>query len=99
MKLSHTAPCLSTTPPLCGGASVLIMQRGGARLSPTRRPLFSIRASGNLVDDPRRIAANTSFACPCCGYHTLDREPPGSLAVCPVCYWQDASSDEPSHNL
>jgi Cysteine-rich CPCC len=52
-----------------------------------------------LIEDHGGPAANTSFACSCCGYHTLDREPPGSLAVCPVCYWQDASFDQPSHNL
>jgi hypothetical protein len=27
--------------------------------------------------------------CPCCGYKTLDKEPPGTFDICPVCYWED----------
>jgi hypothetical protein len=30
-----------------------------------------------------------SFACPCCGFLTLGREPPGTFEICPVCYWED----------
>lgn len=29
------------------------------------------------------------FACPCCGYRTLDLPSPGSFEVCPICYWED----------
>lgn len=29
------------------------------------------------------------FACLCCGFLTLDRQPPGSWSVCPVCFWED----------
>lgn len=29
--------------------------------------------------------------CPCCGYRTLDEKPPGSFALCPVCWWEDDS--------
>ncbi|MEG0072086.1 MAG: CPCC family cysteine-rich protein [Raoultibacter sp.] len=29
------------------------------------------------------------FFCPCCGNVTLTEEPPGTFAVCPVCYWED----------
>jgi len=29
------------------------------------------------------------FACPCCGFLTLKEEPPGTFAICPVCYWED----------
>ena len=29
------------------------------------------------------------FTCPCCGYKTFDLEPPGTVDICPVCYWQD----------
>lgn len=29
------------------------------------------------------------FACPCCVYLTLESEPPGSFALCPVCRWED----------
>ncbi|MCY7395562.1 MAG: hypothetical protein LH468_05290 [Nocardioides sp.] len=28
------------------------------------------------------------FPCPCCGHLTL-AEPPGSFALCPVCFWED----------
>jgi hypothetical protein len=30
-----------------------------------------------------------SYACPCCGNLTLDEPPPGTYAICPVCYWED----------
>jgi hypothetical protein len=26
--------------------------------------------------------------CPCCGYIVFD-EPPGSYAICPICFWED----------
>ena len=29
------------------------------------------------------------YACPCCNFLTLSEEPPGSFAICPVCYWED----------
>jgi ribonuclease HII len=29
------------------------------------------------------------FACPCCGYLTLEAEPPGTYAHCEVCWWED----------
>lgn len=29
------------------------------------------------------------YACPCCGYLTLQNEPPGTFEICPVCYWED----------
>lgn len=28
-------------------------------------------------------------ACPCCGYLTLREPPPGTYALCPVCWWED----------
>jgi len=28
-------------------------------------------------------------ACPCCGFLTLDEEPPGTFEICPVCAWED----------
>jgi hypothetical protein len=36
-----------------------------------------------VVDGP------SSFACPCCAYLTLDREPGGTFDLCPVCFWED----------
>jgi len=32
---------------------------------------------------------NIGFACPCCGFLTLDEQPPGSYNICPVCFWED----------
>jgi hypothetical protein len=29
------------------------------------------------------------YACPCCGYGTLQEQPPGTFAICPVCFWED----------
>ncbi|MCD6040375.1 MAG: hypothetical protein K0R24_1664 [Gammaproteobacteria bacterium] len=29
------------------------------------------------------------YKCPCCGYYTLESEPPGSYSLCPVCFWED----------
>jgi hypothetical protein len=29
------------------------------------------------------------FACLCCGSLTLSEEPPGTHAICPVCFWED----------
>ncbi len=29
------------------------------------------------------------FACPCCGYKSLNIKPPGTFEICEVCYWQD----------
>ena len=31
----------------------------------------------------------TKYKCPCCGYKTLDEEPPGTFDTCPVCFWED----------
>ncbi|MFD6137990.1 CPCC family cysteine-rich protein [Isoptericola sp. NPDC060257] len=32
--------------------------------------------------------AVANFPCPCCGHRVFD-EPPGSYAICPVCFWED----------
>ena len=29
------------------------------------------------------------FACLCCGFYTLDEEPPGTFLLCEVCWWED----------
>lgn len=29
------------------------------------------------------------YPCPCCGYRTLDQEPPGTYLICPICFWED----------
>ena len=30
------------------------------------------------------------YACPCCGYRTLEEE--GMYLICPVCFWEDDPS-------
>jgi len=35
------------------------------------------------------MAGESKYACPCCGYRTLHREPPGTSDICPVCFWED----------
>ena len=30
----------------------------------------------------------SAYPCPCCGYLIFD-EPPGSYAICPICFWED----------
>ena len=32
------------------------------------------------------------YPCPCCGNLTLVKPPPGTLDLCPVCYWVDDPS-------
>jgi len=29
------------------------------------------------------------YGCPCCGFLTLREKPPGTFAICPVCFWED----------
>lgn len=31
------------------------------------------------------------YACSCCGYLTLFEAPPGTHAICPVCFWENDS--------
>ena len=34
----------------------------------------------------------TRFRCPCCGYRTLSA--PESMALCPVCWWEDDGQED-----
>ena len=33
--------------------------------------------------------ADRRFPCPCCGYLTLEEQPPGTFDICKVCRWED----------
>ncbi|QCR31951.1 CPCC family cysteine-rich protein [Lysinibacillus sp. SGAir0095] len=35
------------------------------------------------------------YTCPCCGYKTLEEEPPGKHDICSICFWED---DEVQYN-
>ncbi len=38
--------------------------------------------------------SETLYPCPCCGYLTLNQKPPGTYLICPVCFWEDSTTDE-----
>lgn len=29
------------------------------------------------------------YTCPCCGYLTLDEEPPDTYEICKICFWEN----------
>lgn len=29
------------------------------------------------------------YTYPCCGYKSLDEEPPGTYDICKICFWED----------
>ncbi|QUH21232.1 CPCC family cysteine-rich protein [Alkaliphilus sp. B6464] len=39
------------------------------------------------------------YTCPCCGYKTLDEEPPGTYDICTICFWEDdrVQFDDPDY--
>jgi hypothetical protein len=39
------------------------------------------------------------YTCPCCGYKTLEAQPPGNYDLCPVCFWEDdgVQFDDPDY--
>jgi len=39
------------------------------------------------------------YTCPCCGYKTLDEEPPDTYAICGICFWEDdgVQFDDPDY--
>jgi len=37
----------------------------------------------------RARVTSPPWPCPCCGFLTLAEPPPGTYAICPVCYWED----------
>lgn len=41
------------------------------------------------------------YTCPCCGYKTLDEEPPGTYDICSIFFWEDdgVQYDDPDYGL
>jgi len=39
-----------------------------------------------------KVQKSKMYTCPCCGYKTLEEEPPGTFDICPVCFWEDDES-------
>ena len=37
----------------------------------------------------RETSLGVRYACPCCDHLTLGKPPPGTFAICPVCWWED----------
>lgn len=39
------------------------------------------------------------YPCPCCGYLTLPKSPPGTYQICEVCFWEDdgVQFDDPDY--
>ena len=36
---------------------------------------------------------NKLYPCPCCGYLTLESQPPGTYIFCPICFWVDEAEN------
>jgi hypothetical protein len=52
-----------------------------------RWPDWLIEAANDLA--ARDTPLGRRYACPCCGYLTLDEPPSGTYEICPVCFWED----------
>ncbi|MBW4600813.1 MAG: hypothetical protein KME29_14735 [Calothrix sp. FI2-JRJ7] len=39
------------------------------------------------------IKINKLYPCPCCGYLTLESQPPGTNLFCPICFWVDEAEN------
>lgn len=65
-------------------------------LAEERLPLFQRLARKGAILTLTQVPR---FPCPCCGFHTLDTEPPGSYALCAVCFWEDdgVQFDDPDY--
>ena len=37
-----------------------------------------------------------AYPCPCCGYKTISKQPPGTYEICPICCWEDSYTDKES---
>lgn len=55
----------------------------GHRAGGFRRPRRAPQAGRPARERPER-----TYPCPCCGYMVF-ATPPGSQAICPICFWED----------
>jgi hypothetical protein len=46
-------------------------------------------ANGERIEQTLAAAAGSTYSCLCCGFRTLPEKPPGTFAICPVCFWED----------
>ena len=50
-------------------------------------PSWFMEAANDLA--ARDTPLGRRYACPCCGYLTLDEAPTGTYDICKVCFWED----------
>lgn len=55
-------------------------------------PHFVIRCVHSAVNSYVSAAVEVRYRCPCCGFKTL--EAPGTLQLCPVCWWEDDGQED-----
>jgi hypothetical protein len=66
--------------------AVGLRQKRAAVLAAQTQRVRHARAGGGISRK-----AHILYPCPCCGYLVF-REPTGSYAICPICFWEDDAS-------
>lgn len=63
-----------------------------------QRPTYTEQDVLEKMQQAARLATK-KYTCPCCGYKTLDEEPPGTYEICAICYWEDdpVQFDDPDY--
>ena len=63
-----------------------------------KRPPFTEQDVLEKIQQAAR-QATMKYTCPCCGYKTLDEEPPGTYDICAICFWEDdpVQFDDPDY--
>jgi len=54
-------------------------------------PSSSTGVRVTVAADLASALSGARFYCPCCGLRTLTEAPPGTFAICAVCWWEDDS--------
>lgn len=52
------------------------------------KPMYTEQDVLEKIQQAARLATR-KYTCPCCGYKTLDEEPPGTYEICAICCWED----------